>query len=116
MATMMEYRIVILFGGGDAGGIIITPHGIKRIPPWNPLITATLKGLQHLMHADVSIDDREISNEISGVAARLNDRIVGWVDNEVGSATSIVFLDGDDGFVCGSTGKPPIPIPRPHAM
>ena len=27
---------VILFGGGDGGGLIIGPHGVRPIPPFDP--------------------------------------------------------------------------------
>jgi len=39
---------VILFGGGDGGGIIIGPEGIKPIPPWNPDMAHGLRAIASL--------------------------------------------------------------------
>ncbi len=34
------FKVAVLFAspdfGGDGGGVVITPHGVHRIPPWTP--------------------------------------------------------------------------------
>ena len=39
---------VILFGGGDAGGLIIGSNGVRPIPPFDPSIRLQLRGLSAL--------------------------------------------------------------------
>lgn len=50
----------------------------------------------------MAIVDRLASDVVSHV-----ERIVGPLDG----ASALVYDDPDDGFVCGSTGQPPIPFP-----
>jgi len=106
--------MVILFGGGDGGGFIITANGIRRIPPYDPPILHALKGARHLAQAAATG-----SGDLSGIATRVATGALEQIQKSAGSfgrAGEIVFLDEDGGFVCGSTGKPPIPIPFPHGL
>lgn len=100
---------LILFGGGDAGGIMITQNGIKPIPPFDPLLRLRLRGLSLLLHGSVGNTQIEalttkaahiLVNDLQDVAG------VGSLEGE----NSVVYWDVDDGFTCGSTGKP-FPIP-----
>src|SRR3954471_24937532 len=93
-------EIVILFGGGDAGGIIITAHGIKRIPPFGPEILLELPAVNSLANLANRQDIGDVSSRLSVTALA-----------EVGKATgttgvSVMFADGDD-FVYGGNGKKP---------
>jgi hypothetical protein len=107
---------VILFGGGDGGGLIIGPNGIKPIPPWEPFILAQFKALNHLANAPAKGVDRGIRAELAEQSTRLvsfalnqiEARVEGGLDKEGG----LIFLDVEDGFWCGN-GKPPVPIPWP---
>jgi hypothetical protein len=109
--------IVILFGGGDGGGIIITSRGIKRIPPWDPTFLDRVYALNHLLQAGRL--DTEIGELVGRKAGALAEEVsrgvveqVGAVDSDIGGSDgAFAFFDVDGGFVCGSTGKPPIPIP-----
>jgi hypothetical protein len=104
-------EIVILFGGGDAGGIIITAHGIKRIPPFDPGILRQFKALNGLVQLG---NDGALGREVEQITARLTQSVMGQVEKHagVGAGSQVVYMDVDDGFVCGSTGKPPIPFPH----
>jgi len=104
-------QIVILFGGGDAGGFIITAHGIKPIPPFPADVLYQLKAVNSLtrIHGDHA-------GELGEVAARLSNTVVAHVEKATGAqGASVLFLDGDDGFYCGN-GKKPIPVPIPHGF
>jgi hypothetical protein len=109
--------MVILFGGGDGGGIIITANGIRRIPPYDPPILHALKGARHL--AQAASRKGAVAGDLGGVATRVAAGALEQVQKSAGSfdrAGEIVFLDEDGGFVCGSVGKPPIPIPFPKSF
>lgn len=107
---------VILFGGGDGGGLIIGPNGIKPIPPWEPFVLAQIKAINRLSNAPVKGVDKVVRAELGELAGRLasfvvkqvEPRIEGGLDREGG----LIFLDAEDGFWCGN-GKPPVPIPWP---
>jgi hypothetical protein len=104
---------VILFGGGDAGGIIITEHGVRRIPPFDPGTRLQLRGLSALANAG-RYAHGDAAKELSGIVGRLSSDVIGRVERIVGplsGANSLVYDDPDGGFVCGSTGQPPIPFP-----
>jgi hypothetical protein len=107
--------MLILFGGGDGGGIEIGPDGkIHRIPPWNPEIMLQLKAVSALTSVS-TIHDATLTKEAGALAERLSTKVIPQVVTTAESTHpgdgSIAFVDGDGGFVCGSTGKHPIPIP-----
>lgn len=107
---------VILFGGGDAGGLIITPDGIRRIPPFDPAITVQLKAVGTLLRAQPTLRDTPIQKEVDAITTSLATMAAQQVETKVGQldeGSGIICFDDDDGFVCGSTGKPPIPFPVP---
>jgi hypothetical protein len=106
---------VILFGGGDGGGIRITENGVEPIPPFDPALQFQLRGINALTQAAELMRGQEGGRDLSDVAGKLGQQAVGRMEAIVGSLdadVSVIFQDGDDGFVCGSTGKPPIPFPK----
>jgi hypothetical protein len=111
--------VVILKGGGDAGGWIITEKGIKPIPPWNPDLLRDIYTINHFVHA--AEQDRGVAKTVerhlSGLTASVADAVSAQVaELDPGAAEgggAIAFDDVDGGFVCGSTGKPPFPFPLP---
>jgi len=105
---------VILFGGGDGGGLVITPNGIRRIPPFDPLLRGQLAALSKLTRASAFLPNADIRRQLAPVTAKLTFLVLAQVESLVGtidSANGLVYDDPDGGFVCGSTGKPPIPVP-----
>src|SRR4030095_1885465 len=111
--------MLILFGGGDGGGFWIGPDGkLHRIPPYDPGLTAELKAANYLLKASTRITDEKRGREVLSIAEALTTSAVPHIGKAAGGAaqgsSSVAFLDGDDGFVCGSTGKHPIPVPVPH--
>lgn len=109
---------VVLFGGGDGGGLIITEDGVRPIPPFDPSVRAQIKAVSELVVATkderAGGSDRSeltlLATRLANLAVQQVEAIVGTLDAE---ASLIVTSDVDDGFVCGTTGKPPIPLPRP---
>jgi hypothetical protein len=107
--------MVILFGGGDGGGLYITASGVRPIPPFDPFLRRELKGLASLVSAtaqpggDAERELAQLVNKLSNVAIGQIEAAVGPLDGDVG----LVYMDEDGGFRCGSTGKPPVPIPWP---
>ncbi len=109
-------RIVVLFGGGDGGGLIITEHGVKPIPPFDPSILGNLKSAAAMVNGFAAARESSIRRKMAPLATNICNLAVEQVEQVVGpldADRSLIFQDDDGGFVCGSTGKPPIPIPWP---
>lgn len=106
---------VILFGGGDGGGLIIGPKGVRPIPPFDPSIRLQLRGLSALLNGITRMPQKP-QREMGRLVNRVSNLIVEQVEAVVGKLegeNSLIYQDDDGGFTCGSTGKPPIPIPWP---
>jgi hypothetical protein len=113
-------RSVILFGGGDAGGLIITDTGVRPIPPFDPSIRQTLKSASALVNSLAkSPKEGALKTKKAKLAASLANLAVEVVEEVVGELhgdQALIYQDDDGGFYCGSTGKPPIPIPWPPSV
>lgn len=104
----------ILFGGGDGGGLIITANGVRRIPPFDPYLSRQLKAISLLSNSfsppNLSASRREqekLVTKLCNLAVEQVEQVVGPLD----AGSQIVYDDDGGGFYCGTTGKPPIPIP-----
>lgn len=109
-------RSVILFGGGDGGGLILTDSGVKPIPPFGPDVLMTLKATAALVTAVSAAGASKAQRKLSRHATSLAAAAIEQVEDVVGPLSgenALVFQDDDGGFVCGSTGKPPRPLPWP---
>ena len=96
-------EIVILFGGGDAGGLVITAHGIRRIPPFGPEVLYELRAVNNLVR---------VGKEFGDGAARLSGQALAQIGKTTGtSGASVVFAEDDDFVYCGN-GRPPVPLPH----
>lgn len=107
---------LILFGGGDAGGLLIGPHGVTPVPPFDPALRLQLRSIGTLVRAQEQIPDTNVRRQLSAAVTTLTNLAVSQVENVIGDiddADGIVFQSDDGGFTCGSTGRPPIPIPWP---
>ena len=107
---------IILFGGGDGGGIRITANGVEPIPPFDPGLRLQLRALNNLARAGRLVSEkvraqllRDLIGKCSNAVLTQLEHVVGEIDAEHG----LVYQDDDGGFICGSTGKPPIPFPWP---
>lgn len=109
-------KIVILFGGGDSGGLIITENGVRPIPPFDPAIRLNMKSAAAMVNAVTAAPGESTRRKMSKLATSLCNLAVEQVEEVVGpldADRSLIFQDDDGGFTCGSTGKPPIPLPWP---
>lgn len=111
---------IILFGGGDGGGLRIGPNGIEPIPPFDPAIRLQLRAASLLLRAQRSLNttglEGETRHQLAPLINQLTNLAVGQVEHVAGPLEgndSLVYQDEDGGFSCGSTGKPPIPFPWP---
>jgi hypothetical protein len=112
-------KTVILFGGGDAGGLIITENGVRPIPPFDPAIRLNLKSASAMVIGVTAAHSVNTRHQMAKLATSICNLAVQQVEDVVGpldADRSLIFLDEDGGFTCGSTGKPPIPIPWPPQM
>jgi hypothetical protein len=107
---------VILFGGGDGGGIHITPKGIKPIPPFDPALRYQLRALNSLARAGRLMPEKESARLLGGVITKLSGAVLTQIEilvGEIDADNGLIYQDEDGGFTCGSTGQPPIPFPWP---
>jgi hypothetical protein len=112
-------QMVILFGGGDGGGLIITDKGVRTIPPFDPEVLLTLKATAALVTASHTGAPGKARRKLSKLAGNLAMAAIEQVEDVVGPLSgenALIFQDDDGGFTCGSTGKPPIPLPWPPAQ
>jgi hypothetical protein len=82
MADLKGTEIVVLFGGGDAGGFIILNGKIHRIPPYNPETAigraqAVLTAVNSLSQA-ASVN-KELSSELNATALKLANEAIGQI-------------------------------------
>jgi hypothetical protein len=106
---------LILFEGGDGGGIFIGERGVRPIPPLNPDILLQLRGLSTLLNGRHGTPPESV-HEMGALSNRLSNLIFAEVEGIVGpleGENSLVYQSGQGGFYCGSTGKPPIAFPWP---
>ena len=108
---------VVLFGGGDAGGVILTEHGIKPIPPWNPLGLGQLRALSALVAARAAVGPRRAGKTLDGVIDTLGRAVMEAANEDFGSLGNggILFADEAEGVYCGTGGPVHVPIRRPAA-
>lgn len=116
----MAEKSAKLFIYGDRGAVLITSAGSRRLPPFSISIQKQLKSLNELVHAahyEIGNKKQNIQQQVN----RLSNQVVGALEDIVGPLdpeAGVVYDDVDGGFTCGSTGKPPIPIPpepQPYA-
>jgi len=109
---------LILFGGGDAGGIYITSDGIKPVPPFDPRVRLQIRGLSALVRGAGAFSpaaNREMETHLAKTTHTLVAELQGLVGDLAGENTVVVADNDGDGFSCGSTGKPyPFHGPRPR--
>jgi len=107
--------MMILFGGGDGGGIVIDATGIHRIPPYSPDVLLQLKAASALVAVN-ALHTGKLAGDTTAIAEQLTTAVIPQITKTAGATNlgdnSIACVDDDGGFVCGSTGKRPIPIPR----
>lgn len=87
-----QQAVVILFGGGDGGGLKVGPDGVKRIPPFNPELAAAIGHLSFA--AEKHGELRKTADEAMNLLAQQ----IGMVE----MPAPIVYV-GDDAPWCGTS-------------
>ncbi|HWR40080.1 MAG TPA: hypothetical protein VN611_11320 [Patescibacteria group bacterium] len=104
---------VILFGGGDGGGFIITPNGVRPIPPFDPGVLKSIKAAAAMVQAATLTKPQRIQEKMIKQSNALCNLAMEQIEDVIGPFDMLVYQDDDGGFTCGSTGKPPVPFPWP---
>jgi hypothetical protein len=106
-------QFIILFGGGDGGGLRFTAHGVEKIPPFGPDVRRQLSAVAKLTHATALVTDGALQKELSSIAERQTKAVFEKLGAVLGKgSTGFAFADGDDTFYCGN-GPHPVPVPGP---
>ncbi|SOD01685.1 hypothetical protein SAMN05216486_10110 [bacterium JGI 053] len=104
---------------GNGIGIVIGTNGIHIIGPCDPLLLAKFQAIAAIQAAHRGLPP-EIQHEAAALSTKLARNAVADAQKLVGEPLDaeggVVFYDADDGFICGSTGKPPIPLPHPRTI
>lgn len=107
---------VILFGGGDGGGIRLTANGVEPIPPFDPALRLQLRALNGLARATRFMPEKDSARLLGSVVTKLSGTVLNQLEalvGEIDADNGLIYQDEGGGFSCGSTGKPPIPFPFP---
>ena len=110
---------LILFGGGDGGGLLIGSHGVRPVPPFNSDIRLQLHGVSALLNGKGATSQESV-NEMGTLSHRLSNLIFAEVEHIVGPLEgehSLIYQSERGGFYCGSMGKAPVAFtwPPDHA-
>jgi hypothetical protein len=109
-------KTLIVFNGGTEGGLLLTPNGVFTAPPFEADVLNSLKATARLVLAMNAARDQNTQSKLSKMAIGAANLSVEMIENLLGPLDperAIVFQDPDGGFTCGSTGKPPLPVPWP---
>lgn len=112
----MSQRTVIIFKGGRDGALLSSPDGVRPIPAFPAAIRGNLVAAASMVRAATAVREEEIAKKLAAQATKLSNLAVEQVEQVVGPLArdrALIYQDDDGGFTCGSTGKPPIPIPWP---
>lgn len=107
---------IVVPDGGRTGTLIMTEHGVRSVQAFEPEVLHLLKATANLVQASVTADEDKDSRSIARHATTIANLAVQEIEAAIGPLDdegSILFFDDDGGFVCGSTGKVPIPFPWP---
>ena len=108
--TSERDQTVVLFEGGDSGGILISGRGIRPIPAFDASLRRTLKSVSVLLTAIAQTRDQTFGRKLSKQVVGLCNLAVEQVEDILGPLNperAIVYQSDDGGFACGALGKPP---------
>lgn len=109
-------KTLVLFNAGTEGGLLLTPNGVFTAPPFEADVLNALKATARLVMSMNTSGNKSLQSKLSKMAIGSANLAVEMVENLLGPLNperAIVFQDPDGGFTCGSTGKPPLPLPWP---
>ena len=106
---------LILPNGGVHGGLFVSKHGVRPLPPLNPELLHRLRGLSALLNGGRGTPPESV-NELGTLLNRLSNLIFAEIEGIVGpldGKNSLIYQSDEGGFYCGSDGKPPSPFSWP---
>jgi hypothetical protein len=115
-AKGVAMKTLLVFNGGAEGALLLTSNGAYPAQLSEPEVLNALKATAKLvvaLSASSSKSSRTKLSKMSIGAANLSVEMVENLFGPLNPERAIVFLDDDGGFICGSTGKPPIHVPWP---
>ena len=101
-------EVVILFGGGDGGGVRITDKGLAPIPIWNPELRTLARGIGALSRVS-GADGRGAAQEAEKISADLITTLREQL--KLSGTAPVGFISDVDDWFCGN-GRKPWPIPH----
>ena len=109
---------LILFGGGDGGGLLIGSHGVRPVPPFNSDIRLQLHGVSALLNGKGATSQESV-NEMGtyhidcriSYSQRSNTSSVHWKENTRSSTRASVAA-----FIAGAWAKRPLLSPGLRTM
>jgi len=107
---------LILFNGGTSGGIYIHDKGVQPISPLSEPVLMHLRAVADLLRASRGSQDKSASKDLETLITKISNLAIERVEAAIGpldGEDSLVYVEDDDGFICGSTGAPPRPIKWP---
>jgi hypothetical protein len=103
--------MMILFGGGDGGGIYIHNGKVEIIPPFSDPALQRLRTINQLLHFGHAATG-PLGKDAVALATKLTQEVL--VGGVIIVEGEFVFADVDGGFWCGSNGQHLIPFPTPR--
>ena len=110
-AKQQHDQTVVLFDGGDSGGILISAKGARTLPPFDESLRRTLKSISDLLRAIDVASDRTFARKLTRQAVWLCNLAIEQLEDLIGPLNpnrALVYQSRDGGFVCGALGKPPV--------
>ncbi len=107
---------IVVINGGRAGAILFSDSGTRSIPAFGEPLQRSLSAASSMVNAVALEQDESVKGKMAQLATGLCNLAVSQVEEIVGPLAdkeSLVFQDVEGGFTCGSTGRPPIPLPWP---
>jgi hypothetical protein len=112
-------KTLVVFNGGRDGCLLLTNDSAIAVPPLETDARLALKATAALTMAMAGAANKGARNKLSTLAIGSANLAVELVEGSLGALNpdrAIVYQDDDGGFTCGSTGKPPIPVPWPPGL
>jgi len=109
-------QTIIVPNGGDGGALLVTLTTAVPVALSDPAVRDALRATSHLAHAMLVARDDRMRNRFAKMAVGSANLAVELIEAAFGPLDqdrAIVYQGTDNGFTCGSNGKPPIPFPWP---
>jgi hypothetical protein len=107
---------LVLFDGGDNGGILLSGRGVRPIPAFDPALRLTLESVAMLMTSVSATQDRDFAKKLGRKATELCNLAIAQLEQLLGPLDrdrGLVYQCEHGGFTCGAAGRPPLAFSWP---